>query len=550
MGSRKISDKFQSEISNMNSIKKRNAAYRSELFRHLDGIAIAPVAYELYAKGIFNHILKTGKTDLGDLVSLFKANPGYLNVGLRLLATQGWLEYDVDNESGQITVGINDKSEFAFANFSHYKDVVDLMKFSEGYHPRRFEKEPYEVWERIARKFKAGYFQLSENEQEKEIQGQILKHIEGVLVGPSTVQLGMGGMFHKYFMEMSFSPAEYHKDPESFEQILDFFSFLGWFEKKKNTYKFTEKGLFFAKRSAAYGVTVSYIPTFRKLDELIFGNPEILKVAEGEKEKGVDREMNVWGSGGAHLAYFEKVDDIIIDLFNKPIAEQPKGILDMGCGNGAFLIHIFDVVFHKTKRGKMLEEYPLFLVGADYNEAALSVTRENLINADVWAKVIWGDIGNPERLASDLKENYEMELEDLLNVRTFLDHNRMWEDVDEKINETSISTGAFATKGRLLSNNEVEANLKAHFKKWQPYIRKFGLIVIELHGLDPQLTAANLGSTASTAYEATHGFSDQYILELDSFDKVVKEAGLVIDEEHRSKFPNSELATVSINYLK
>jgi SAM-dependent methyltransferase len=534
----------------MDSIKQRNAVYREELFRHLDGIAIAPVAYELYAKGVFNHLLKSKATQLDELVRLFKANPGYLNVALRLLASQGWLNYQVDNEKQTVIIKTIENSEAAFANMMHYKEVVDLMKFSADFHPRKFEKEPFEVWNRIAKKFINGYFLLSGKKEESQIQEQILKHIEGVLAGPSTVQLGMGGMFHKYFMEMSFSPSEYHQDPESFEQILDFFTHLKWFEKKNSTYKFTEKGLFFAKRSSAYGVTVSYIPTFRNLDELIFGNPEILKVSAGEKEKGVDREMNVWGSGGAHVAYFEKVDDIIIDLFNKPIDEQPKGILDMGCGNGAFLIHIFDVVYHKTKRGKMLEEYPLFLVGADYNEAALNVTRESLINADVWAKVIWGDIGNPDRLASDLKKKYEMDLGELLNVRTFLDHNRMWEDTDEKLKETSISTGAFSSKGRLLSNNEVEANLKAHLNKWKPYIEKFGLIMIELHGLDPKLTSANLGKTASTAYEATHGFSDQYILELDSFDKVVEEAGLSIDPQHRTKFPDSKLATVSINYLK
>ena len=30
------------------------------------------------------------------------------------------------------------------------------------------------------------------------------------------------------------------------------------------------------------------------------------------------------GSGGAHRLYFQKVDEIIIDLFNLPIEEQPK----------------------------------------------------------------------------------------------------------------------------------------------------------------------------------------------------------------------------------
>jgi hypothetical protein len=69
-----------------------------------------------------------------------------------------------------------------------------------------------------------------------------------------------------------------------------------------------------------------------------------------------------------------------------------------------------------------------FLVGADYNQAALKVTRANLIKADIWAKVIWGDIGRPDLLADDLMENYEIDLKDLLNVRTFLDHNRIWEE--------------------------------------------------------------------------------------------------------------------------
>ena len=62
--------------------------------------------------------------------------------------------------------------------------------------------------------------------------------------------------------------------------------------------------------------------------------------------------MNVWGSGGAHSTYFKKVDEIIIDLFNKPIGEQPKGIIDVGCGDGTFIEHVFDVIYNKTERGK------------------------------------------------------------------------------------------------------------------------------------------------------------------------------------------------------
>jgi SAM-dependent methyltransferase len=527
--------------------------YREELFRHLDGIVVAPVAYALFESGVFEFILKKDRFLLTEICEAFKTNEGYLNIGLRILASQGWLRYDLDNNTNEITISKNEKSEIAFNICDRYQDVVHILKVSEAFHPRHFDSDEFSNLSRIFNKYKNGEYDASSTDKiESSIQTQITKHIEGVLVGPMTVFLGMDGMFHKYFMEASFSADEFHEDPDSFSKILDFFTYLGWFNKKNEHYRFTDKGLFFARRSSAYGVTVSYIPTFRRIDELIFGNPNILRSSiPNSPEIHVDREMNVWGSGGAHSAYFKKIDEVIIELFNKPIAEQPKGILDMGCGNGAFLIHLFEVIEQRTKRGPLLEQYPLFLVGVDYNRAALKVTRANLVKADIWAKVIWGDIGDPQKLEEDIHSNYDIDLAELLNVRTFLDHNRPWiEPVVSDTTAVSTSTGAFASCGRRLSNQEVEQNLKEHFQKWSPYIKKFGLLLIELHTIDPAIVARNIGKTAATAYDATHGFSDQYILELDVFNKIIKEIGLVAADKHSYKFPNNELATVSINYLK
>ena len=165
--------------------------------------------------------------------------------------------------------------------------------------------------------------------------------------------------------------------------------------------------------------------------------------------------------------------------------------------------------------------------------------------------MIWGDIGRPDLLADDLKNNYNIDLKDLLNVRTFLDHNRIWDDPKGDFsNRNSSSTGAFAHRGRRITNEMVEQNLREHFEKWAPYVKRFGLLVIELHTISPEITSKNLGKTAATAYDATHGFSDQYIVEVDIFNKVAAEAGLYPDDSHFSKFPDSELVTVSINLLK
>ncbi|MCG2612339.1 class I SAM-dependent methyltransferase [Flavobacterium sp. SM15] len=526
---------------------------RESIFRHLDGITLAPVAVCLKDKGVLEFLVNEKQTTLSEVTAKFKANEGYMNVALRMLASQGFLNYEVDNTTNQVTVSINTKTEFAFSLVHLYQDVVQLLNTTDVFTANVITADSIENLQPLFQKYANQYDLILDKEDEKRaVQEQVLMHIEGYLVAPLIVSLGMSGMFHKYFMETSFRAEEFHKNPEAFTLMLEFFTHLGWFTQKKGNYQFTEDGLFFAKRASAYGVTVSYLPMFKHMESLLFGNPnEMRDLAPNQDEIHVNREMNVWGSGGAHATYFKVIDDIIIEIFNKPIHEQPKGILDMGCGNGAFLEHIFNVIERQTLRGKLFDEHPLFLVGADYNQAALKVTRANLIKADIWAKVIWGDIGNPEGLAADLQENYNIDLKDLLNVRTFLDHNRIWEEPQTSTpNRVSTSTGAFAHRGKHLTNNAVEDNLLEHFKKWSPYVHKYGLLMIELHTVPPKLTAANLGSTAATAYDATHGFSDQYIVEIEVMHKVAAEAGLFPDMLYFQKYPNTDYATVSINLLR
>ncbi len=530
----------------------QQAIYRAQLFRHLDGIVIAPSAYAIHAKGITDIILKGKSVNITELAAATGANEGYLNVALRLLASQGWLKQEVNNEDDIVTYHVNESSAIAFELFPLYEDVTNLLKRSEDYHFRKFEVAPFKTLQDIFEKYKNNYnISFSKDLAVKRIQEQVLAHIEGIILGPTLVHLAMNGAFHKYFMQASFRPEEFHTDGENFEKLLDMLAYFDLFLKKGGTYQFTEKGLFFAKRASAYGVTVSYIPTLRKLDEIIFGDALAAKnYGDGSKEGHVDRAMNVWGSGGAHATYFKVVDTIILDIFNKPLDEQPKGILDMGCGNGAFLIHLYNLIEGHTLRGKHLDEHPLILVGADYNKAAIDITKGNLIQSEIWAKVMWGDIGDPDKLAADLQEDYGIGLSELLNVRSFLDHNRVWKAPVKEINLKSVSTGAFAFEGKRLSNTDVEASLAEHFGKWSSYVGKHGLLLIELHSIPPAIAAQNIGKTAVTAYDATHGYSDQFIVEVPVFHNILETIGMKRDERLSAKFPNTDAATVTVNLFR
>jgi hypothetical protein len=201
--------------------------------------------------------------------------------------------------------------------------------------------------------------------------------------------------------------------------------------------------------------------------------------------------------------------------------------------------------------GQGTDTYPLVIVGADFNKVARRATKQTLRLAGIPAfHVIAGDINRPAQLASDL-ERIDLDVHDLLHIRSFLDHNRPYVPLSNYAAGSRIpsTTGAFAYLGEEIPADELEENLVRHLRRWKPYVGRFGLLVLELHTLPPALTAANLDRTPAVAYDATHGFSDQYLVELPVFDTCAREAGLRADPRCQAKFPPSDLATVSLNYF-
>ena len=97
--------------------------------------------------------------------------------------------------------------------------------------------------------------------------------------------------------------------------------------------------------------------------------------------------------------------------------------------------------------------------------------------------------------------------------------------------------------------DELEENLVRHLRRWAPYVGRFGLLMLELHTIPPELAAANPEKTPAVAYDATHGFSDQYLVEIPVFLACAKEAGLHADAKFQAVFPAGDLATVSINFF-
>ena len=521
----------------MNTNKKK---LRSYIFYHLDGIAIIPTVLALGKKKILNEF-KDEKISLSLLSKKYNANEGYLNIALRLLCCQGWLtQYFEDNDilfkkNSSVDLieifNIYKQIELFFENDFDY-DII--LEFKEN----KMTEDEVQLQKMIDDYLNNRKDLIKLNDESI----NLVNHIDGVILGPILVNLSRRNY-------LNLNSYDNFKINNRWKQILKkLFIYLNIIKIENNSV--TELGNFLFKRASAYGVTVSYLPTFRKLNELIFDNPFILwEKEENSAEIHVDRKMNVWGSGGAHKLYFKKVDEIIINLFNLPIEQQPKGFIDIGCGDGSLIEHIFDLIYYKTERGKILNDHPLTIIGSDFNYKALEVTKENIKNADIWANTAFGDIGNPTELALKIKKEYNINLEDLLNVRSFLDHNRIYKEPIKNNSHKSNSKCSFAYRGKRIKNEDLCQNLYEHFSNWKPYLKKYGLLIVELHSIDPNKTQTSLGKNSMTAYDATHGYSDQYIIEYDNFLFEAKRAGLVPEKKHEHLFPNKEIPIVSVNRL-
>jgi hypothetical protein len=531
------------------------AAVRGIVFGHLAGIALAPIVKALAERGVFDLLCGADWIGVDRITEDTGGNRGYIQVALRLLASHGWLRRMTDDDGRLYGYSVSPEGRIALAAapplYAQVAPFLQLAMFLQDFLFSESEgsvAEPFEALVTAARN--RWGIELSPDPVTGKVQERIRTHLDGLLIGPAMVALGRGEILSR--LENGPVPLiELPGDPRCLSLIFDLLAIPGWVERNGDDVHLTATGSYAAQIAPSYGVTVSYLPTFAGVGTLLFGNARIPRVDQNGVELHVDRAMNVWGSGGAHKTYFQKVDEIMMEIFNRPLEQQPRGICDMGCGDGALLEHLYTVIKERTARGRALEKYPVILVGADFNKVARRVTTQTLRNAGIKTfHVIHGDINRPAQLAGSLEE-LGHDIHDFLHVRSFLDHNRPYLPPAEYVDGSRKprTTGAFAHLGEDIPADELEENLVRHLRRWAPFVGRFGLLLLELHTLPPEVTAANLTRTPAVAYDATHGFSDQYLVELPVFLECAGEAGLVADARFAARFPPSELATVSVNFF-
>jgi hypothetical protein len=116
----------------------------------------------------------------------------------------------------------------------------------------------------------------------------------------------------------------------------------------------------------------------------------------------------------------------VLPLFNEAeLFRQPAAVVDTGSGDGTLLVELHRAIAAHTRRGRHLADYPLVMVGAEFNALAQAATAARLQEAGIPHLTVFGDIGDPASLAKTL-ERHGLDPHQVLHVSKSVIHNRAY----------------------------------------------------------------------------------------------------------------------------
>jgi acyl transferase domain-containing protein/acyl carrier protein/ribosomal protein S18 acetylase RimI-like enzyme len=300
------------------------------------------------------------------------------------------------------------------------------------------------------------------------------------------------------------------------------------------------RGLYLCERALTMASTASYRPMLLGLRELLCGDPANVlgRDADGH-ETHVDRTLNVIGSGFQHNKYFQDLADLVVAIFDRePLEEQPRYIIDMGCGDGALLKTLYAAIAERSLRGRHLEEHPLLLIGADFNEKSLQAAARTLEGFP--HLLLKGDIAKPQALLDDLKAHGVTDADAMLHVRSFLDHDRPLhvkpDAADAQPRDDLIYVNA---AGDRIGSVAITRDLREHLARWSGILGRHGLILLEVFSLPVELTREYFSQTENFHFDFYHAMSRQALVGAGTFLQALASAGLYPDRESLVRYPRT-----------
>ena len=494
---------------------------------HIDGIAIGSTVQSLASHNVFDLLKKADSPwNVNRLADEVGARKGYFHIALRLLAHQGFVRLSGDVDCGRQEVTLTDDGVAWLPLVDYYNqiqrllgiasDLPNLIRARNGFHPSKlfFPRLPNDV-------------------EGSPLHERVALHLYGALVAVIMKELYISGALDFLASNVGkFLPFNnLASEPAVAKFMADVLEKHGWGLTDSHGFALTVSGAAAAALTPQYFYPVSYLPTFESVPEILFGAVHKDEANDSTTvELHLDRDLDITFSGIIFQRNCKKPFlDLVLPIFNRePLHEQPESVVDTGSGDGTLLVELFRAIRDKTLRGRFLEAYPLTMVGAEYTKVARAFTKAALERTGIPNKTIFGDIGDPSGLSKRLIDN-GIDPTNALHVSKSVIHDRKYkkpERVERLHAWQSLSKAPFALPdGSLIRPRDMECNLIELFEDWIPLTRKHGMVVIEAHTVAPELVASHVGQNIVTCLDATHGYSNQYLVESEVFTRVADCAG-------------------------
>ncbi|NET25238.1 type I polyketide synthase [Okeania sp. SIO1I7] len=512
--------------------------------RYEHGFVSIPVILSCREKGLFE-LIKQKKITHQQIAKTLRANTGHLQVALRMMQSLGWLS---KNELGEYSLTDNSQGYLSIP-----EEILELYNLPiESYLRGKEKPDVLKNW-------------IELSQQQWHINDQtIADFLDGALIIPIMLAL------HKHKLlavDQEKKPLFSSVSPQIRKELSTWFIAKGWAEKSsvivhkqnekstddENKLCLTALGKFIVERILITGVTASYTPMLLQISDVLFGKSQTVFCRDEQgSESHIDRKLNVMSSGFQHQKFFADVDELILSIFNQlPYYEQPNYIVDMGCGDGTLLKRVYQVISTKSARGKVLDKYPVQMIGVDYNQASLQESALTL--ADIPNLLMKGDIGNPQQMISDLRTQGIDDPEKTLHIRSFLDHDRPFIppknlEAAKRRGKLSYSGVYVDSDGGLIPAQIMIQSLVEHLERWSSVVTKHGMMILEVHCLEPEVVNKFLDSSNNLHFDALQAFSSQHLVEAEVFLSCAAEVGLFPKWEFSKRYPqNFPFSRITLN---
>ena len=499
------------------------------LYRYENGFVVIPVVLACKRRGLFDRLRDHPGPRAEDLAAASNANDGNLAIALDMLRTLGWVD---QAEDGRLTL-----TQAGDAHREIPDAILDIYQVDgEAFLPALTAGTLRPWLERCRARWPG-------------VSAGMRDTLDGAVLVPVFVALARHALLDRLEND---TPLPSGIEPAALDAVRGLFADLGFGRFEAGDFRLAPLGEFLLRRALFHGVPVSYQPMLRQMDTLLFGDAAAIFAGGPDgHESHLDRALNVIASGDQHRTYFAEMQDLVVAYLDSlPLEDQPRAIVDMGCGDGTLLRALYTAIAARSRRGRHLDAYPLLMVGVDFNAAALDETAQTLAN--IPHLLLTGDIADPARLMADLAARGVSVADGILHVRSFLDHDRIFHPpAAASLTRLKLHGRYVDRAGRAIPAADAVQSLAEHFTRWSDAVSHHGLCLVEVHCLGQETTRRHLELTNSFHFQALQAFSGQQLVEADVFLMAAAQAGLLPDSALSRRYPRAFPFThITLNWLR